>query len=67
LVASLLGLAMALTRQDSAYLFVLVWSFAGIAVKQAATPMVAYAAWAAALVALGLAVYSIVARRRVAA
>jgi benzodiazapine receptor len=67
LVASLLGLAMALTRRDSAYLFVLVWSFAGIAVKQAATPMVAYAAWAAALVALGLAVYSIVARRRVAA
>jgi benzodiazapine receptor len=66
-VASLVGLMMALTRRDAAYLFVLVWSFAGIAVKQAATPMVAYAAWAAALVALGLAVYSIVARRRVAA
>jgi translocator protein len=64
LVASLIGLMMALTRRDVAYLFVLVWSFAGIAVKQAATPMVAYAAWAAALVALGLAVYSIVVRRR---
>jgi len=64
LVASLVGLMMALTRRDAAYLFVLVWSFAGIAVKQAATPMVAYAAWAATLVALGLAVYSIVARRR---
>jgi hypothetical protein len=64
LVASLVGLMMALTRRDAAYLFVLVWSFAGIAVKQAPTPMVAYAAWAAALVALGLAVYSIVARRQ---
>jgi hypothetical protein len=67
LVASLVGLLMALTRRDAAYLFVLVWSFAGIAVKQAATPMVAYTAWAAAAVALGLAVYSIVARRRAAA
>ncbi len=67
LVASLVGLMMALSRRDAAYLFVLVWSFAGIAVKQAATPMVAYAAWAATLVALGLAVYSIVARRRAAA
>jgi translocator protein len=66
LVASLVGLLMALTRRDAAYLFVLVWSFAGIAVKQAATPMVAYAAWAAAAVALGLAVYSIIARRNTA-
>jgi hypothetical protein len=66
LVASLVGLMMALTRRDAAYLFVLVWSFAGIAVKQVATPMVAYAAWAATLVALGLAIYSIVARRRAA-
>jgi benzodiazapine receptor len=64
LVASLVGLLMALTRRDAAYLFVLVWSFAGIAVKQAAVPMVANAAWAAAVVALGLAVYSIIARRR---
>ena len=64
LVASLVGVMMALTRRDSAYLFVFAWSFAGIAVKQAATPMVAYAAWAAAVVALGLAIYSIIARRR---
>ena len=67
LIASLVGVMMALTRRDSAYLFVFAWSFAGIAVKQAATPMVAYAAWAAAVVALGLAIYSIVARRRAAA
>ena len=64
LVASLVGVMMALTRRDSAYLFVFAWSFAGIAVKQAAVPMVAYAAWAAAVVALGLAIYSIIARRR---
>jgi len=64
LVASLVGLLMALTRKDAAYLFVLVWSFVGIAVKQAATPMVTYAAWFAALVALGLAIYCIVDRRR---
>jgi hypothetical protein len=67
LVASLVGVMMALTRRDSAYLFVFAWSFVGIAVKQAAVPMVAYTAWAAALVALGLAVYSIIARRRAAA
>ena len=67
LVASLVGVMMALTRRDSAYLFVFAWSFAGIAVKQAAVPMVAYAAWAAAVVALGLAIYSIIARRRTAA
>ena len=66
LVASLVGVMMALTRRDSAYLFVFAWSFVGIAVKQAAVPMVAYTAWAAAMVALGLAVYSIIARRRVA-
>jgi len=64
LVSSLVGLLMAHTRRDAPYLFVLVWSFAGIAVKQAAVPMVAYAAWAAAVVTLGLAVYSIIARRR---
>jgi hypothetical protein len=64
LVASLVGVLMALTRRDSAYLFVFAWSFVGIAVKQAAVPMVAYTAWAAALVALGLAVYSIIVRRR---
>ena len=67
LVASLVGVMMALTRRDSAYLFVFAWSFAGIALKQAAVPMVAYTAWAATVVALGLAVYSIIVRRRAAA
>jgi hypothetical protein len=58
-VASLLGVLMAVTRRDSAYLLVLVWSFAGIAVKQSAEPLVAYSAWVAALVALGLAILGI--------
>jgi hypothetical protein len=64
-VASLLGLLMALTRRDSGYIFVLAWSFAGIALKQAEFALVAYSAWLAVLVALGLAVYSILQRRRV--
>jgi hypothetical protein len=63
-VASIVGLLMTLTRRDSAYTFVFVWSFIGIAVKQAAEPLVATSAWIAAVVALGLAVYSIVQRRR---
>jgi len=62
-VASLIGLAMAITRQDAAYLFVLVWSFAGIGIKQAATPLVAISAWIAACFALALAVYCLFKRR----
>jgi hypothetical protein len=63
IVASVLGLLMARTRRDAAYLFVLVWSFIGIAVKQAAVPLVAYSAVLFALVAFGLALYSIIQRR----
>lgn len=63
-VASLLGILMAFTRHDAGYLFVFVWAFAGIGVKQAAFPLVAVSAWIAAGLALGLAVYAIVARRR---
>jgi len=66
-VASLLGLWMALTRRDSGYLFVFVWAFAGIAIKQAAAPLVTYSAWVAALIALGLAIYTIFQRRRMPA
>jgi len=67
IVASLLGLLMTVTRRDSGYTFVLVWSFAGIAIKQAAEPLVADSAWVAALIALGLAVFSLVQRRRASA
>ncbi len=62
-VASLLGLAMALARRDAGFLFVFVWAFAGIALKQADAPLVAYSAWAATVVALGLAMYSLIQRR----
>ena len=64
-VASLLGLAMAITRQDAGYLFVLVWAFIGIAVKQTPAPNVVVSAWIAAGLMFVLAVYSL-ARRRIA-
>ena len=63
-IASVLGLLMTVTRRDSGYVFVLAWAFAGIAVKQAGVPLVANAAWGGAVLALGLAIYSIIARRR---
>ncbi|MBI5962346.1 MAG: tryptophan-rich sensory protein [Chloroflexi bacterium] len=59
-VASLLGLLMALTRRDAGYLFVLVWSFVGIALKQVAAPNVVIAAWIGAGFMLILAVYSLI-------
>jgi hypothetical protein len=62
-VASLLGLAMALTRRDVGYLSVLVWAFAGIAIKQSGAPVVAMSAWAAAALMLGLVVFSLFRRR----
>lgn len=63
-VASLLGALMTVLRRDSAYVFVLVWSFVGIAVKQATTPLVAYTAWVFALIMLALAIFSILQRRK---
>ena len=52
MIATALAAAMSLTRRDVAYVLVIVWAFVGIAVKQAATPLVAWAAWALAVVAL---------------
>jgi benzodiazapine receptor len=66
-VASLLGLAMALNRKDAGYLFVLAWAFSGIGIKQAPAASVAAAAWIAVLFALALAVWSVASRRRLAA
>lgn len=63
-VAVVLGLAMAITRADAAYLAVFVWSFVGIAAKQAPTPLVANAAWAAAAAALALIPIGMLYRRR---
>jgi benzodiazapine receptor len=65
IVASLLGVAMAVTRHDSGYVFILVWSFVGIAVKQSAAPLVANSAWVLALVAFGLAIFAIFKRRQI--
>jgi hypothetical protein len=62
-VASLLGLAMAITRRDAAYLFVLVWSFVGIAVKQTPAPGVVLSAWIGAGLMLVVAIYSLIRRR----
>jgi hypothetical protein len=58
-VASMLGLAMALTRRDTGYLLVLAWAFVGIAVKQISAPVVVISAWVAAALMLGLGVYSL--------
>ena len=63
-VACALGALMVLRRGDAAYVLVLAWAFVGIALKQAATPLVAYAAWAAALVAAALALAALVRPRR---
>lgn len=63
-VAGFIGLLMTLYRKDSGYVFVLVWSFVGIAVKQSAVPLVANSAWVASALMLVLALFSIVQRRR---
>lgn len=47
-----------LTRRDVAYLLVLAWAFAGIAIKQSATPAVSMSAWIATAIVLILAAYS---------
>jgi len=63
IVASVVGLSMTLTRKDAAYVFVLVWSFIGIAVKQVDVPNVATTAWIGAGAMLLLAVYSSIRRQ----
>jgi len=62
-VATLISGLMSFTRGDGAYSLVLVWALSGIAVKHAATPLVANSAWiATALVGL-LLVTGLVRRR----
>ncbi len=63
-VASVLGVAMAITRRDAGYLSVMVWAFIGIAVKQTSAPMVVNTAWIAAALMAGLIVYSLIRRTR---
>ncbi len=53
IAAIAIAITASLTRSDAAYLLVLVWAFAGIAVKQADAPLVSTSAWiATALAAL---------------
>jgi hypothetical protein len=61
-VASLLGLAMAITRRDVGYLAVLIWAFIGIALKQTPAPVVVTSAWIAAALITVLAILSLVRR-----
>ncbi|UCH58712.1 MAG: tryptophan-rich sensory protein [Anaerolineales bacterium] len=62
--AVVIGAAMAITRNDVAYLLVFLWAFAGIAVKQADSAVVANTAWMAFVVIALLLVVGIVNRRR---
>ena len=61
-VAAVLGWTMALRRGDVAYPLVLIWAFAGIAIRNAATAQVSTGAWIGAVFALLAAV--VAARRR---
>lgn len=58
-IATVLGALMAISRRDIAYLLVFVWSFIGIALKQADTALVAGAAWAATIAVIVLVGYSL--------
>ena len=58
-VALVVAALMAWTRSDVAYLLVLAWAFAGIAVKHAGTPVVANAAWIATVAVLALVAFSL--------
>ncbi len=49
-VGVVLAALVAFTRHDAAYVLVFVWAYIGIALKQAATPLVALVAWPAAVV-----------------
>ncbi len=60
-VASLVGLLVALTRRDAAYLLVLVWAFIGIGVKFPGIAYVEPAAWAAAAAVGVMALWSLAA------
>lgn len=51
IAATLIGAAISLTRGDVAYALVLIWAFAGIALKHSDTSSVATAAWLAVAIA----------------
>ncbi len=59
-VAVIISGLMSFTRRDMGYSLVLVWAFTGIAVKQAALPLVSSTAWLAAVVVVVILTLSIV-------
>lgn len=63
-VALVVAGLMAWTRRDVAYLLVLVWAFAGIAIKHSGNAVVAPASWVAAAVVVVLIAASLVWSRR---
>lgn len=63
-VAVVVAILMTLTRADIAYLLVLAWAFAGIAIKHADNGIVSTASWVATAVVLILVLVSILRRRR---
>jgi len=63
-VATVLGLLLSWLRRDAAYVLVLAWAFAGIALKHAGVAVVSSAAWAATVIALVLAARNMLAPRR---
>jgi len=66
-VAAIVAALVSITRGDVAYVAVILWAFAGIAVKHSATTAVAVTAWVtAALVALTLLIGAPLARARLA-
>ncbi|MBC8263535.1 MAG: tryptophan-rich sensory protein [Anaerolineales bacterium] len=56
--------AVSLTRGDVAYMLVILWAFAGIAVKHAGTPVVATAAWVTTALAVLMLVVGLLFRKR---
>jgi hypothetical protein len=56
--------AVNLTRGDTAYMLVIVWAFAGIAVKHTETPVVATAAWVVTVLAVLVLLVGLVLGRR---
>jgi benzodiazapine receptor len=65
LVAGLgIASAVSLTRGDVAYMLVIVWAYVGIAVKHAATPVVATAAWVTAALVAAMLVVGVLLKRR---
>jgi hypothetical protein len=61
---TIIASAVGLTRGDAAYMLVIVWAFVGIAVKHAATPLVAMAAWIMTVIVVLMLVVSAFLTRR---